>query len=51
MLKRQVKKYIRHDAAAARVHVDTVDKFQGLDKNVVFLSFVKSNAQHDVGRL
>jgi DNA replication ATP-dependent helicase Dna2 len=33
------------------VDVDTVDRFQGQDKNIVIFSFVRSNSKMDVGAL
>lgn len=35
----------------AAVEVSTIDKYQGKDKDVVVVSFVRSNAEHHVGEL
>jgi len=37
--------------ARNEVDVDTVDRFQGQDKNIVIFSFVRSNSSKDVGAL
>jgi DNA replication ATP-dependent helicase Dna2 len=33
------------------LEISTIDRFQGRDKPVIVLSFVRSNAKHKVGRL
>lgn len=38
-------------ADASRVEVDTIDRFQGRDKDVVIVSLVRSNDQGSLGRL
>lgn len=38
-------------AAAGQVEVLTIDRFQGRDKPVILLSFVRSNAKGSVGTL
>ncbi|OQO05084.1 hypothetical protein B0A48_08104 [Cryoendolithus antarcticus] len=38
-------------AGLSGVDVDSADRFQGRDKEVMILSFVRSNSQHEVGEL
>lgn len=39
------------DAASDGVEVSTIDKYQGKDKDVVIVSFVRSNSENQVGAL
>ena len=40
-----------HSSFADLVEVHTVDKFQGRDKSVILISFVRSNSEHHCGNL